>query len=121
MQIGYIPSFFNQTTTIWATYRLIFLHIFVSAFSPQSGSLNIYKIPLMCLVGPIAADKGVAPPASPQPRPQTLLSPLVNTGNTDPNTRLRSPSCGRRSPLLRTKKLGPMSYIPSEVGIQCIA
>ena len=71
----------------------------------------------MCLVGQITSDKTAANSV----QPQTLLSPLVSAGSTDsgmsggggPGTP-RSPT-GRRSPLLRTKKMGPLSYIPNEV------
>lgn len=75
----------------------------------------------MCLVGQITSEKTAAGSV----QPQTLLSPLVSTGSTDSGMgggglaspggpRPRSPT-GRRSPLLRTKKMGPLSYIPNEV------
>ena len=78
-----------------------------------SVPVNIYKIPLMCLVGQIASDRSIAPPPSPQPQPQSLLSPLVSSGDSlRPKSPL--PSC-KRSPLLRTKKLGTFNYGPHEV------
>ena len=82
---------------------------FVLPTVPRSMTTpNIYKIPLMCLAGQMSCDKSLAPPPSPQP--QTLLSPLVpSTDRTRTNTQ------GKRSPLVRTKKTGPMACPSTEV------
>ena len=83
-----------------------FTKIMPSISASSTVPVTIYKIPLMCLVGQIASDKTAANSL----QPQTLLSPLVNTPASDgngggANGRPKSPT-GRRSPLLRTKKMG---------------
>ncbi|XP_076454839.1 GTPase-activating Rap/Ran-GAP domain-like protein 3 [Babylonia areolata] len=87
------------------------------SFSPPSspsGSgggpcLNVYKIPLSCLAGQISGAAGVAttdPKAPPAPGVSapggaTLLAPVVSNGAGD-----RSPGSLKRSPLLRSKRVG---------------
>ena len=82
---------------------------------PATGenTTNIYKIPLSCLAGQILPDPMKRPSiaATTLPQPQTYLAPLMSIDNAG-----KVAKSGRRSPLLRTKRLGPVSTLPYEVG-----
>ncbi|KAK2145076.1 hypothetical protein LSH36_704g00019 [Paralvinella palmiformis] len=75
---------------------------------PTHGELSPPPSPS---IGQITSDKGMPSSAQPQVQPHSMLSPLVNS---DEMKLPKSPTAYKRSPLLRTKRLGPLSYLPTE-------
>ncbi|XP_055959069.1 GTPase-activating Rap/Ran-GAP domain-like protein 3 [Patella vulgata] len=67
-----------------------------SPSSKHGPVVNIYKIPLTCLAGQMTSEKA-AQTASPS-HGSLLLAPIVSNGD-------RSPGLGKRSPLIRTKRI----------------
>ena len=82
-------------------------HIFMILAKSNPQSKNIYRIPLSCLTGHVAPEKTTSNQIP--SKPSLLLAPVVSGTST-------SPSLLRRSPLMRTKRLHPVTPEKVPVG-----